>query len=180
MSFKPEEEIPRILQLGKAKFPDAIQILNLDLAEVTEFSEVGKRYRKLALQMHPDKCKLPHAAEAFKVLEDAYRKISDEHAFARLRSAALKKKDRLAKEGSKRPRDDDQGMESGTVSMDLSAEERLMKAKLERAEKDKAEALRRAQKAAEEKARRVEREKDRAAVDEFVAKNAEEWQQYCQ
>lgn len=45
----------------------------------TEFSEVllKKKYRELALKLHPDKCKAPGATEAFKALGNAYAILSD-------------------------------------------------------------------------------------------------------
>ncbi|CAJ0918228.1 unnamed protein product, partial [Mesorhabditis belari] len=36
-----------------------------------------KEYRKLALQLHPDKCHAPHATEAFKALGNAYAVLSN-------------------------------------------------------------------------------------------------------
>lgn len=38
---------------------------------------IKKEYRKLALQLHPDKCRAPHATEAFKALGNAYAVLSN-------------------------------------------------------------------------------------------------------
>lgn len=38
----------------------------------TEAAVVKQNYRRLALLVHPDKCSLPHADEAFKLLHAAY------------------------------------------------------------------------------------------------------------
>ncbi|CAB3409948.1 unnamed protein product [Caenorhabditis bovis] len=39
--------------------------------------DIRKEYRKMALKLHPDKCKAPHATEAFKALGNAYAVLSD-------------------------------------------------------------------------------------------------------
>jgi len=36
-----------------------------------------KKYRMLSILLHPDKCKLPKAAEAFTVLDKAYKTLQD-------------------------------------------------------------------------------------------------------
>ncbi|KAL3114968.1 hypothetical protein niasHT_011404 [Heterodera trifolii] len=45
----------------------------------TEFSEtlLKRKYRELALKLHPDKCKAPGSTEAFKALGNAYAVLSD-------------------------------------------------------------------------------------------------------
>lgn len=37
--------------------------------------DTKKQYRKLAAQVHPDKCNLPHAEEAFKLLGKAVAQV---------------------------------------------------------------------------------------------------------
>ncbi|PAV80256.1 hypothetical protein WR25_08803 [Diploscapter pachys] len=39
--------------------------------------DIKREYRKMALQLHPDKCRAPHATEAFKALGNAYAVLSD-------------------------------------------------------------------------------------------------------
>jgi DnaJ family protein B protein 12 len=43
---------------------DYYEILNVK-KDATE-AQLKKEYRKLALQLHPDKCRVPHSTEAFK------------------------------------------------------------------------------------------------------------------
>ncbi|XP_005106865.2 dnaJ homolog subfamily B member 12 [Aplysia californica] len=49
----------------------------LELSKEFSDSELKKAYRKLALQMHPDKNKAPGATEAFKAIGKAYSILSD-------------------------------------------------------------------------------------------------------
>lgn len=57
----------------------------LDLAaEPIDESSARKKYRKLALLIHPDKCKLPDAAAAFRILTDAVDLLTCPHAQAEL------------------------------------------------------------------------------------------------
>lgn len=44
----------------------------LRVTKTSSDGEIKKEYRKMALQLHPDKCRAPHATEAFK----GRRKIS--------------------------------------------------------------------------------------------------------
>ncbi|KAE9553186.1 hypothetical protein FO519_003582 [Halicephalobus sp. NKZ332] len=54
---------------------DYYEILQVskDCTDIT----LKKRYRELALKLHPDKCKVPGATEAFKALGNAYAVLSD-------------------------------------------------------------------------------------------------------
>ncbi|VDK45259.1 unnamed protein product [Anisakis simplex] len=54
---------------------DYYEILNLK-KDATE-SQLKREYRKLALQLHPDKCRAPGATEAFKALGNAYAVLSN-------------------------------------------------------------------------------------------------------
>lgn len=53
----------------------AFQVLQLT-PEATE-AEITKQYRKMSVLIHPDKCKLPNAAEAFQILAKAYADTKD-------------------------------------------------------------------------------------------------------
>ena len=47
------------------------------MAKSATADEIKKAYRKLALQLHPDKNKQPLAEEAFKKVEEAHRTLAD-------------------------------------------------------------------------------------------------------
>ena len=61
-----EDTIKRIL--AAKNFYDILG-LNKDCGE----TEIKSAYRKLALQLHPDKCKVPGTEDAFKKVGSAYR-----------------------------------------------------------------------------------------------------------
>ncbi|KAK0046189.1 calcium/calmodulin-dependent protein kinase type 1 [Biomphalaria pfeifferi] len=67
------EQIAAVKRINGCK--DVYEVLEL----TKEFSEsdLKKAYRKLALQMHPDKNKAPGATEAFKAIGKAYSILSD-------------------------------------------------------------------------------------------------------
>lgn len=68
----PDELVER---LTTTVFESAYQVLILT-PEATE-SEVTKQYRRLSVLIHPDKCKLDGASEAFQVLSKAYAQTKD-------------------------------------------------------------------------------------------------------
>ncbi|KJH49356.1 DnaJ domain protein [Dictyocaulus viviparus] len=55
---------------------DYYEILNV--SKTASDSEIKKEYRRMALQLHPDKCRAPHSTEAFKALGNAYAVLSNE------------------------------------------------------------------------------------------------------
>lgn len=55
------------------KTADMVQVLSVP-AKASE-QDMKKQYRKLAAQVHPDKCTLPHAEEAFKLLGKAVAQV---------------------------------------------------------------------------------------------------------
>lgn len=65
-------EVDRIMK-AKKNFYQVLQVEQKNFALI----EVKKSYRKLALIVHPDKNKAPHASEAFKVVGHAYATLSD-------------------------------------------------------------------------------------------------------
>ncbi|XP_022316048.2 dnaJ homolog subfamily B member 14-like [Crassostrea virginica] len=69
-----EEQLVMVRRIKKCK--DYYEILGVEKA-ATEI-ELKKAYRKLALQMHPDKNKAPGATEAFKAIGNAFAVLSDE------------------------------------------------------------------------------------------------------
>lgn len=68
----PDELVER---LTTKVFDSAYQVLMLT-PEATE-SEVTKQYRRFSVLIHPDKCKLDGASEAFQVLSKAYAQTKD-------------------------------------------------------------------------------------------------------
>jgi hypothetical protein len=72
MSADSEETINRVKSSGK----DYYAVLGVD-KDANE-AAIKKAYRKLALQLHPDKCKLDGAEEAFKSVSAAYNCLSNE------------------------------------------------------------------------------------------------------
>lgn len=57
------------------KLPDWYHVLKVD--ERADFDAVKKRYRQLALLLHPDKNKHPNSEAAFKIITEAYACLSD-------------------------------------------------------------------------------------------------------
>uniref|UniRef100_A0A1I8BMG4 J domain-containing protein n=1 Tax=Meloidogyne hapla TaxID=6305 RepID=A0A1I8BMG4_MELHA len=55
---------------------DYYEILQISSAEFNE-TLLKKKYKELALKLHPDKCKAPGSTEAFKALGNAYAVLSD-------------------------------------------------------------------------------------------------------
>ncbi|KAE9415126.1 hypothetical protein Angca_009311 [Angiostrongylus cantonensis] len=55
---------------------DYYEILNV--SKTASDSEIKREYRRMALQLHPDKCRAPHSTEAFKALGNAYAVLSNE------------------------------------------------------------------------------------------------------
>uniref|UniRef100_A0A914WFL8 DUF1977 domain-containing protein n=1 Tax=Plectus sambesii TaxID=2011161 RepID=A0A914WFL8_9BILA len=68
-----QEEYDIVQRIRHCK--DYYEILNVK-KDATE-AQLKKEYRKLALQLHPDKCRAPHSTEAFKALGNAYAVLSD-------------------------------------------------------------------------------------------------------
>lgn len=66
------EEINRIL-----KTKDLYEILKVDKSCSSD--DLKRAYRKLAVKVHPDRCKDPKATEAFQKVSHAYQTLSDEN-----------------------------------------------------------------------------------------------------
>ncbi|RZC93837.1 hypothetical protein C5167_029478 [Papaver somniferum] len=64
----------RKVELGSD--PDWYDILQID-DQTADNASIKKRFRKLALQLHPDKNRLPGAEAAFKLIEEAQRILCD-------------------------------------------------------------------------------------------------------
>ncbi|ESP03878.1 hypothetical protein LOTGIDRAFT_185246, partial [Lottia gigantea] len=68
-----EEQLVAVKRISKCK--DYYEILCV--TKEADDGELKKAYRKLALQMHPDKNKAPGATEAFKAIGNAFAVLSD-------------------------------------------------------------------------------------------------------
>merc|ERR1719361_1608905 len=64
-------------------------------------SEATKQYRKLSVLIHPDKCKLEKASEAFQVLVKAYNDTKDPNYQDKYKDVLLQAKDRVRKRREK-------------------------------------------------------------------------------
>jgi hypothetical protein len=67
---RAEREVARILRLPASAA--AVQVLELPAAHSAE--EARRRFHRLARLIHPDKCQLPRAEEAFKRVVSSYDK----------------------------------------------------------------------------------------------------------
>merc|ERR1712216_603603 len=56
---------------------DYYKLLGLQRSATAE--DIKREYRKLALQLHPDKCTVPQTDEAFKKVARAFQCLSDEN-----------------------------------------------------------------------------------------------------
>lgn len=74
MEAKQEKTIKKIL-LFKNPF-DVLEVSTKDSIET-----IQKKYKKLSLIIHPDKCKLPKAEDAFAALRKAVTTLEDPEAF---------------------------------------------------------------------------------------------------
>ena len=78
--ISPEEEqkqknakiiIDRLLTFKDIALIDPFDILNISYNSTDE--QIKRKYRSTAIQIHPDKCGLPQAGDAFHILENAYK-----------------------------------------------------------------------------------------------------------
>lgn len=170
MQQQQEEEIKRILAC-EAKKADPFTILGLDI-ETCEFPEIAKRYRKIVVLIHPDKCKLPRSGDAFKIVEKAYRTVPDEGILQRLKIAHTRKKEREMKLAQdKQQQQTSQATNNGA---NLSKEERLERMRAAAREESTLEATRRAEEAARKKARLEKKAADDAILSAALEKQIQE------
>lgn len=84
------KEIERLLS-HRGKNANPFNVLVLDM-ENCETEQVNKSFRRIALLLHPDKCSLANATDAFHVAERAHKMLSNESVLAHLKRAYHKKK----------------------------------------------------------------------------------------
>ena len=63
--------IDRLLTFKDVSFTDPFDILKISYNSTDE--QIKRKYRSTAIQIHPDKCHLPQAGEAFNIIENAYK-----------------------------------------------------------------------------------------------------------
>ncbi|KAK0407136.1 hypothetical protein QR680_019023 [Steinernema hermaphroditum] len=68
-----QEDIDNVQRIWQCK--DYYETLGVQ--KTATDAELKKKYRALALKLHPDKCRAPRAAEAFKAVGNAYAILSD-------------------------------------------------------------------------------------------------------
>ena len=68
----PEYHLNRILN---TKFLNPFEVLSL--SPDSSDDQIKRKYRSLTLLIHPDKCKLPNASDAFHILEQSYKSLID-------------------------------------------------------------------------------------------------------
>eukprot|EP00421_Protoceratium_reticulatum_P046336 CAMPEP_0168452222 /NCGR_PEP_ID=MMETSP0228-20121227/49040_1 /TAXON_ID=133427 /ORGANISM="Protoceratium reticulatum, Strain CCCM 535 (=CCMP 1889)" /LENGTH=288 /DNA_ID=CAMNT_0008466863 /DNA_START=69 /DNA_END=932 /DNA_ORIENTATION=- len=94
----PEEIIERLTASPydpKQGQGSAFQMLMIS-PEASE-SEITKQYRKLSILIHPDKCKLEKASEAFQILVKAYNDTKDPNYQDKYKGVLSQAKDRVKK-----------------------------------------------------------------------------------
>jgi DnaJ domain len=69
ISFADQKEVDRVLAAGS-------DYGVLKLAPGADSASVKRRYREMAIQLHPDKCRVPKAGDAFHRLVKAYQQLS--------------------------------------------------------------------------------------------------------
>ena len=69
ITFADTKEVERVLAAGT-------EYGVLRLAPGADASTVRRRYREMAVQLHPDKCKAPRAGEAFHKLVKSYQQLA--------------------------------------------------------------------------------------------------------
>ncbi|ESL07391.1 hypothetical protein TRSC58_04919 [Trypanosoma rangeli SC58] len=175
------EEIRRLLHCAASK-ADAFAILRLD-AQSCELSDINRNFRKIVLKVHPDKCTLAKAADAFHVAENAHKLLSNEAILVRLKIAHRKKKEREEEAAAQRQAGPGPvaGCGGGGSSVDptdeanLSREERTRRRRREQLVEQQLEAARLAEEAARKK-QRVEREtKEQAELATELERQRKEW-----
>ena len=66
-----KSQIDRLLTFKDVLFIDPFDIMNISYNSTEE--QIKRKYRATAMLIHPDKCSLPDAADAFHILEKAYK-----------------------------------------------------------------------------------------------------------
>ncbi|KAH9584303.1 DnaJ domain [Trypanosoma melophagium] len=179
------DEIRRLLQCAATK-ADAFTVLKLE-AETCELSDINRNFRKIVLKVHPDKCTLAKAADAFHVAENAHKLLSNEAVLVRLKIAHQKKKEKeaaLKEEASRRQASATtmggggqrvSGVSGSADEEGLSKEERTRRRRREQILEQQLEAARLAEEAARKK-QRVEREtRERAELAAELERQRKEW-----
>ena len=73
MTEECENIIKKIISKNSSKNPYSILEIPYDATD----DQIKRQYRKLALLIHPDKCRIPQSSDAFHILEEAYSTLLD-------------------------------------------------------------------------------------------------------
>lgn len=93
--------IERLLACG-ARRASPFEVLDIPPADILRLTtaDVAKRYRPIALMLHPDKCDHPQASDAFQVAQRSYAILSQEAVLAELQRAEEKRQTKVNQEAA--------------------------------------------------------------------------------
>ncbi|KAJ9471842.1 chaperone protein DNAj [Diplonema papillatum] len=169
MANKDDEAKQLIKRVTEAK-GDWFKILDIEV-ETATVKLVTDVYRKFAIKLHPDKCKVDGARDAFGEVNKAFENLKDPSVLARFQEASKKKKEKDSFKSksvleqmfreSRGPQAQDAKDPENKMATELSAEERLRQAE-EDARKENLYKVERKHKEREERVKRkvMQREED--------------------
>ncbi len=173
-------EIAQLLKFATAKASspseedfteEVFTILGIPDPAAVEFSAFTKIFRTKSLLVHPDKCKLPRAADAFHILDKAYKGVADESAFNKLKVAFQRKKDKEEADAKARA-----AAKAKSATEVLSEEERVKRLRADEELEFELEARRKGDEAQAKKARTEASKAAQAEKADLLKQEAAAWQ----
>ena len=131
--------------------------------------DVKKRYKQL-LMLHPDKCSLPHARDAFELVDAARKKIPDEGVLLRFKQVQQKTEEKEARVREAQAARAAEGQRGGAAGA-VSAEELRRK----RVEEDLDRIARENEEAEKKRHRREAEQRRRVEQAACIARQQAEW-----